>query len=443
MRIIKYKKYIKGTWLISTLAILMSMCALKEQKVEIQLMPAQGILRTIAIQNAIDSCALSGGGTVILSSGVFLTGGLQLKSNVTIRLGKGAILLGSDNYLDYGKGAWSEGLITADDAYNIAIEGDGVIDGVECRNPQGEEGFRGPHAIRLTNCKNIRIEGITIQRSANWAINCRYCEGGNVTNVKIRGGHDGLHTRFCNDFTISGCDFRTGDDAFAGNDNKDFSIIDCLINTSCNGFRIGCLNLTVKDCKLWGPGEYRHKIQNRSNMLSAFVHFSPKDEKSQLTSGNWNIENLTIDQVDRFYVYNFENGLWQTGQPATTISFKNIQATNILTAFSIIGDTERQFSLRIAESDFAFREGADEPPVIFEGADLKTNAFFSAKNFNDISLTGVRLQKKSSGPLLECSEGGILSFDRVKVLSSNPKTSTLITGVEEIDTKTLKTIKLN
>jgi polygalacturonase len=238
----------------------------QQRPVEIILKPAGKILMTDSIQSAIDRCAAAGEGIVRFMEGVYLTGGIQLKSKVRLYLEKGVVLQGSDKYADYKNDAFMYGK----DLSDISIEGEGIIDGVDCYNPNGEEGFRGPHCIKLINCRNIKLEGITIKNSANWAINCRYCSKGIVTNVKIRGGHDGLHTRFCNSFTVTRCDFRTGDDSFAGNDNRDFTISDCLINTSCNGFRMGCYNFTVRHCKLWGPGEYSHKIQKRNNMLSAF-----------------------------------------------------------------------------------------------------------------------------------------------------------------------------
>jgi hypothetical protein len=271
---------------------------------------------------------------VIFPAGKFLSGSLRLKSNVRLQLHKGAVLQGSDKYSDYENDAF----IYGKDLTNIAIEGAGIIDGVDCYNPKGEEGFRGPHCIRLINCKNIILTGLTIKNSANWAINCRYSSFGTVKNVTILGGHDGLHTRFCSNFTVTGCDFRTGDDAFAGNDNLNFVITDCKINTSCNGFRMGCVDLTVKRCKFWGPGEYIHKIQKRSNMLAAFVHFSPKDERSVLKSGNWLIRDISIENVDHVYNYNFEKGLWQTGQPVTEVRFEHVKATGILSSFNIIGD---------------------------------------------------------------------------------------------------------
>jgi len=56
---------------------------------------------TVAIQAAIDACARQGGGTVILLPGTYLSAPILLKSNITLHLDKGAILLGSSNHEDY------------------------------------------------------------------------------------------------------------------------------------------------------------------------------------------------------------------------------------------------------------------------------------------------------------------------------------------------------
>ena len=58
-------------------------------------------LNTRMIQNAIDACHASGGGTVLVPSGVFVTGSLRLKSRVTLNIAKDAVLRGSTNIADY------------------------------------------------------------------------------------------------------------------------------------------------------------------------------------------------------------------------------------------------------------------------------------------------------------------------------------------------------
>ena len=95
-------------------------------------------VNTRAIQRVIDLCAEKGG-KVIIPQGEFVTGTLFLKSNVTLRLERGAHLLGSTNLADYPKktvgfrfwgDTWTyQSLIIAHDIENVTIEGDGTIDG--------------------------------------------------------------------------------------------------------------------------------------------------------------------------------------------------------------------------------------------------------------------------------------------------------------------------
>ena len=387
----------------------------QKKHVEIVIRPNGKELVTDSVQSAIDKCAREGGGVVHFSEGVYHSGTLELKNNVILQFDKGSLLRGSEKYEDYKNDAF----IYGKDVSDFAIQGEGIIDGVDCYNPGGEEGFRGPHCIRLINCKNFALKEFTIINSANWAINCRYCSYVSVDSISIRGGHDGLHTRFCDNFRVNGCDFRTGDDAFAGNDNRDFVVTNCNVNTSCNGFRMGCLNLKVNHCRLWGPGEYIHKSQKRNNMLSAFVHFSPKDENPELNSGNWLIQNITIENVDHFYMYNYENGLWQTGRPVTTIRFEGIKAKGLLSAFYIRGDTLRNFNLYICNSSFYVREGTELNSDIFEGVKLFTTSFFTATNFNKVELQKVTFGKNGIYPVLNCSSGNSVVLNKVDFKTGN------------------------
>lgn len=406
-----------------------------DPQLEISMVPDQNLQITPLIQAAIDSCSKAGGGTVYFPSGNYLTGGIHLKSNVTLSFEKGAVLKGSDNYLDYGTGKRSEGLINGDSLTNIKIIGEGVIDGVDCKNPIGEEGFRGPHAIRLTSCKNIVIRDIQIIRSGNWAINCRYCSNAEVENVKIRGGHDGLHTRFCDNFRVKGCDFRTGDDCFAGNDNHDFTISDCKINTSCNGFRLGCQNLVIENCKIWGPGEYKHLSQNRNNMLAAFVHFSPKDDRSQIVSGNWLVKNITIDNVDNVYRYNFENGLWQTGQPVSDIKFENIKASGVLKTFSILGDSARRLKLSIQNASFTERLDPKNKNNVFEGVKTRSSAFFDIERFGSLQLQDVSFKTVADEPVLFVNFGNYAKLEAVEVAPGSVSHQIILENVQKVERK--------
>jgi hypothetical protein len=395
---------------------------------QVILKPLPSVLMTDIIQRAIDSCVQQGGGTVVFTKGTYLSGSIQLKSNITLQLEAGVLLQGSDKYSDYRKDAF----IFGKDLTNITIEGEGIIDGVDCYNARGEEGFRGPHCIRLINCKNITISGITIKNAANYAINCRYCINATIDSVSIRGGHDGLHTRFGKNFMVTACDFRTGDDAFAGNDNQDIIVTDCKINTSCNGFRMGCFNFTVKHCRIWGPGEYAHKIEEQKRMPTAFVHFSPRDENPKLVSGNWLIQDIEVDSVEYFYLYNYENGLWQTGIAVATITFDGIKASGILKAFDITGDAARQFNLNILNSSFSFREGDVDTAISVEGAVFASHAFFNARYFDKIELHNITFNKTGTYPILNFRYGNALLLDDITFNTGNNSIPFSLEKIKEI-----------
>jgi len=429
----KMKSQLKSPWILIVAMglfclITLSMQNPNSEKTQITIKSGQTGLMTQIIQNAIDSCAAKGGGVVIFPSGIYRTGGIELKSNVTLRLEKGTLIQGSDKYADYKNDA----LIYGKDLSNIAIQGEGTIDGVNCRNSDGEEGFRGPHCIRFVNCKHISLKDFTIKNSANWGLNMRYCSFGNVERVKIRAGHDGLHTRFCDNFTVSGCDFRTGDDAFAGNDNQNFSITDCRINSACNGIRMGCKNLRVERCEFWGPAQYIHKISKRKNMLCAFAHFSPDDENSKIVSGNWIIKDVTIDNVDFVYMYNFNNGLWQTGQPVSTVSFENVRAKVIGTAFYINGGNNKDFQLNIKNSSFSHRGGKYIEPPVFEDAKLGSAKFFDATNFKSIKFDHVTFDVASPDVVVNASNGELVHFKNLKITPDSTSNSFNYFNIKQI-----------
>ena len=383
-------------------------------KPRITIRPDQGQLITRQIQQAIDSCAAAGGGTVYFPKGKFLTGGLKLTSNLTMLLAEGALIQGSDNYKDYGDGKRPEALFSGDNLTNVTFEGKGTIDGVDATAPTGEEGFRGPHCIRIFNGKNLVFKDITIVRSANYAIFCNYSDGVVVRNVKIRGGHDGFHIRFGKNVLAEDCDFRTGDDAFAGNDNVNYVVRRCSVNTSCHGFRLGGQNVLIENCRIWGPGEYKHIKQNRNNTLSAFVYFSPQDANPKLQSGDWLVKNVTVEGVDNVYIYDFAGGLWQTGQLMQGIRFEGLKVKNVKKGFTVIGDENRHFQLSIANSTFINDENTNPAPFKMERTPIDTKHFFDLTNFDKLTLKNVAFKQFPARPLLDITNGNFVEIDKVK-----------------------------
>src|SRR5690606_27805176 len=84
---------------------------------------------TSSIQYAIDFIANKGGGTLHFYVGRYLTGSFELKSNVTIELHEGAVLVASPHIHDYLDYSGSRALVYANGQSNIKIHGKGVIQG--------------------------------------------------------------------------------------------------------------------------------------------------------------------------------------------------------------------------------------------------------------------------------------------------------------------------
>lgn len=129
---------------------------------------------TGSIQYAIDFIANKGGGTLHFYVGRYLTGSFELKSNVTIELHEGAVILASPNFYDYLNYSGNRALIYARNQSNIRIQGKGVIQGqvpLFTRNRKSlvSKGFikeNGeqllPDLIRIEDSEDVSIEGIVL-----------------------------------------------------------------------------------------------------------------------------------------------------------------------------------------------------------------------------------------------------------------------------------------
>lgn len=230
-------------------------------------------LDTKAIQSAIDECHLKGGGKVLLANGQFLSGTIFLKSNVKLYLESGATLLGSSSYSDYpvkpsafpsvtGEYQTDKALIYAEGAENIAIMGDGIING------QGENlykpGYKGerPHIIHLRACKDIKVCGIKLFNSASWVQKYQSCQNLLIDGVSVdaRENKDiesprffnspGMNTDGCNivdcrNVRISNCNIDSGDDgivfkSFSKNEGcYNVTVTNCIVTTNASGIKIG------------------------------------------------------------------------------------------------------------------------------------------------------------------------------------------------------------
>jgi len=253
---------------------------------------ADGItLNTASINKAIAACSSKGGGVVLIPQGLWLTGPLVMKSNVNLHVSRAALLQFTDDKSQYklvegnyeGHAAVrNESPISGINLTNIAITGEGVIDGhgevwraiskdrltetewnklVASGGVVSENGkswypsasyvgglkvpgagvigngktmkdnelfkdFFRPNMLVLTNCKKVLLQGVTLQNSPAWDIHTLLCDDLTVQNVRVRNAWnaqngDGIDVESCRNVLIEGSTFDAGDDGICIKSGRD------------------------------------------------------------------------------------------------------------------------------------------------------------------------------------------------------------------------------
>ncbi len=228
-------------------------------------------LNTAEIQNAVDDCHKAGGGRVVCGPGTFVTGSLELKSNVELYLSAGCVLKGSEDLADYpdfeadgflkAPEKTSKHLIRAINAENIAILGRGEINGsglsfysseeLESRRKPKER----PRTVMFYKCRKVRLQDASFSDSPCWTVWLMKCEDVFVNRVKISGdrrliNNDGIDIDSCSNVILSDSLFDTEDDcivvrAMAGVYDspgicENVVVTNCVLHSGCNAIRIGC-----------------------------------------------------------------------------------------------------------------------------------------------------------------------------------------------------------
>jgi len=243
-------------------------------------------MNTQAIQRAIDTVFRAGGGLIYAPPGTFLTGGIELKSRVTLYLEAGCVLLGSSSLSDYSyhpgpaehEDANVRHLIFAQNAEDVTICGPGTIDGQGQAywqhnadhgpvppdrvyrdvasghyHPIGNNSRPSP-MVEIAQCRNVRISGVTLRNSPGWTLRPIACDGVLIEGIRVRNpfwgpNTDGMDITACRNVFVSNCDIIGGDDGIClksedpyGSDvpvSKNITITNCVVSSASNGFKMG------------------------------------------------------------------------------------------------------------------------------------------------------------------------------------------------------------
>jgi polygalacturonase len=340
-------------------------------------------LNTESLQKAVDAVFEAGGGTLLVPAGVYLTGTVELKSNVNLHLDNGAVLLGSpnlDHYRRYSNGT-QMGILFAQNAENISITGFGTVDGngrayvypdrvkdlpVEMKRftRQGEayldtllgiqdgpvvpfERLRPYQMVLMSGVTNLNIRDVTIKDSPFWAVHIADSDGVTVTGVRVRNSllmanADGINMTSSRNVVLSDCDVIAGDDALAFSGysvhhelpgyqdirhvSENITVSNCILQSRSAGIRVGGIdqnsmrNIRFDNIQIYGSNRGIGVFVHQDGSIDN-LHFSNMTIQTRLHTGDWwgNGEPIHVSVIQGAPVENEMGRL-------KNVSFTNIDA---------------------------------------------------------------------------------------------------------------------
>lgn len=329
-------------------------------------------VNTMMIAQAVDDCYKAGGGTIYVPAGVFVTGAIELKSNMLLYLEVGAELSFISDLTHYPivssrwEGAKSDiymSCIYARNAENLAITGFGTLNGNGLfwwnLFKEGNLAYPRPNLISFDYCNRVNISNIKLIDSPSWTIHPNVSENITITGVTIVNpasspNTDGINPESCRNVKISDCHIDVGDDCIA-----------IKAGTEDAERKVPCENIVITNCTmLHGHGGVVFGSEMSGDIRNVVVSnciFEGTDRgirfKSRRGRGgvveNIRVNNIVMNDVICPFILNLYYYFGPRGldsyvsnkekQPVTeltpifrSIHFANITATNVKAAAGFI-----------------------------------------------------------------------------------------------------------
>jgi len=276
-----------------------------------------------AINTTIDAAAKAGGGTVFLPAGNYLSGSIHLKSNISLYLDQGAVIIATSSeangeydpaeetvnttYQDYGHSHFHNSLIWGEDLHDISILGLGTIWGKGLLRDSKNDSKLGNKAIALLRCRNVIIRDISILSGGWFGILATGTDNLTINNIKEDTNRDGMDIDCCKNVRVSDCFVNSPyDDGI------------CLKSTYALGYARNTENVTITNCQVSGydvgsllDGTFKHSVSHPTGRIKLG------------TESNGGFKNITISNC----VFDYCRGLaFETVDGA---ELEDIAVTNI------------------------------------------------------------------------------------------------------------------
>jgi alpha-L-rhamnosidase len=329
-------------------------------------------MNTAAIQNAIDKVASSGGGTVVIPEGTFLSGSIFLKPRVNLHLEKNGVLKGSTDTKDYPMREtrieghfqdWLPALVNAEKVDHLRITGEGTLDGsgevywtafrTAARNTRGTKNLDvpRPRLVYIARSQDVQVSGIHFKDSGFWNLHVYNCNNVLIENLDIRAGAsspstDGMDIDSSQNVTIKGCYIQVNDDCIAlkgtkgihAMEDKDSPPVEHIRISDCTFAAGGAFvtagseativrDVIVENCKAEGPGRgvssvLRLKLRTDTPELYEDIHI-----RNVTLNGGGNLFNISPWRQ-------YED---LQGQPSPKRVTRNISLSNVKGTFGGFG----------------------------------------------------------------------------------------------------------
>jgi len=263
------------------------------------------------INKAIDAAANAGGGTIYFPPGKYASYSIRLKSNISLFIDQGAIILGAketntagyddpepktsyDEYQDFGHNHWKNSLIWGIDLHNISIVGQGLIWGEGITKTSNQPKGGGNKVIALKNCFNVTLQDFSVLHGGHFALLATGVDNLSIHNLKIDTDRDGFDIDCCKNVRISNCTVNTPfDDGI------------CLKSSFALGYARATENVTITNCQVSG--------YNEGTLLDGTFKRTLKKNSDGTTTGriklgtesNGGFKNITISNC----VFDYSRGL--------------------------------------------------------------------------------------------------------------------------------------
>ena len=405
----------------------------------------------VAIQKAIDECNSKGGGQVLFPTGyTFLSGPVELKSNVDIHLEVQSTWIANPDESIYTLSAFGENRgegmmwIYADGVENLSFSGKGTIDGfgVSFMGKELEDSYElkpvtdfdpRPHVLTLKGVHHLSIKDITIQNGAYWTVHLIGCYDALIdgislkNNLKIRNG-DGIDLDHSRKVRIANCFIESGDDCICLKNRREFEeygpcqdivVTNCVMTGRSCAIKIGSENMdsisnVLFDNCIIKASNRGLGIQNRDEGTVSNVVFSNMIIDCKYFSDVWwgKAEPIYVTSYPRA-VGNHKDAGWRFPKGATEgrcgevseIYFHNVKCYGENGCF-IGGDTpDKVNNIYLDNIDLALEKRTDYPgnqydkrPCVGEGFVESPAYGVYVDTASDIFVEGLRVKVQASFP---------------------------------------------